>query len=85
MTEFYQLVENYCDWAVSYTNIIESFTDKDVAEYWCELFNKENQCSYTDYYVYAREPLEHTMEDLLDNVLKYESEIYQRYNQWVRM
>lgn len=82
---FYQLVESYCDCAVAYSNIVESFLDKDVADYWCEVFQKENQCSYTDYYVYTREPIEYGIEDLLNNMSKYNSEIYERYNQWVRM
>lgn len=83
--KFYQLEESYCDCVGSWTNIIESFTDKDVADYWCEVFNQENECEYTDYLVSTIKPLQHTYDDLIEHPIKHDIEILERYKQWRRL
>lgn len=82
---FYQLVENYCDCAVWYSNIVESFENEDVANYYAETFNELNECEYTSYYVDRIEPKQLSYDEVIDNVNKYDLEILECYRQWRRM
>lgn len=82
---FYQLVESYCDCQFAYTNIVESFEDEDVANYYAETFNEQNECGYTSYYVERIEPKQLTYDEIIDNTVKYDLEILECYRQWRRM
>lgn len=85
MTTFYLLTESYCDCAGSWSNIIESFEDENVANYYAEVFNGQNDCQYTSYYVDRIEPMKTTYDEIIDNVTKYDLEILERYRQWRRL